>query len=44
MTIEEAIKIAIKYGAHVRDVHRDDVERAIDTEFPLREMNPWGNE
>lgn len=32
MTIEEAIKC----GAHVRDVHRDDVERATDTGFPLR--------
>lgn len=36
--------MVIKCEAHVRDVYRDDVERAIDTGFPLRETNPWVNE
>jgi len=40
MTIEQAIR----YGVHVRDVHRDDVERATDIGFPLRQKRPWGNQ
>ncbi len=35
--------MAIEWGAYVRNVHRDDVERATNTGFPLHE-NPLRNQ